>query len=130
MFGFLKSTAGGYEVWERHKASASSYALVPNHQYAVVLKYSGQGAGGPLSSSQIQGYLASSQSGGAAPGTVMSTTTDPTSKTITYLLSTLAELQPQSVPAAGLVGATFPAAFGTVTVQSVTDVGSSLVAAS
>ena len=92
----------------------------------MVLKYTGQGAGGPLSSNQIQGYLASSQNGGAAPGQVTSTSTDPTSKTISYLLSTIAELQPQSVPAAGLVGATFPAAYGTVTVQSVTDVGSSI----
>ena len=136
MFGFLKSGTGkllgalvvtvtGYELWTRHKSAASSYALVPNHVYGVVLKYSGQGAGGPLSASQVQGYLASSQNGGAAPGVVRSTATDPTSKTVTYLLDTIAELQPQSVPSAGLVGATFPAAYGTVTVASVTDLGAS-----
>lgn len=140
MFGFLKTATGkllagvavavvGVEWWKRHQHAATSYALVPNHQYTVVLKYSGQGAGGPLSASQIQGYLASSQPSGAAPGQVMSTATDPASKTITYLLNTIAELQSQSVPSAALVGATFPAAYGTVTVQSVTDVGSSITTA-
>lgn len=134
MLGFLKSATGkllagvavtviGYEGWSRYKAKVSSYVLQPGHSYSVVLKYTGQGAGGPISTSQMQSYLASSQSSGAAPGVVRSSATSPSTKTVTYLLDATALLTPVTIPTAGLIGATFPAAFGTVSVQSVTNLG-------
>lgn len=136
MFGFLKSGTGkllaavavtvvGYEGWSRFRGSVKQFILNPMHDYAIVLGYTGAGAGGPLSASQIQGYLASSNSAGGAVGIVESTATDPTGKTITYRLSMATALQTLTVPAQALIGASFPASYGTVTVKSVTDLGTS-----
>ena len=133
MLGFLKTTTGkllggiavtvaGWELWSRHRASVKSYVLQPGTDYAVVLHYTGAGAGGPLSAAQIQSYLASA---GPTVGIVGSTATDPASKTVSYRLSTTGALQALAVAPLSLIGPTFPAAFGTVTVQSVTALGTS-----
>ena len=140
MFAILKSTAaklivgglalvGGYEGMKWYRGKNASYTLQPMHDYAVVLSYTGQGAGGPLSSAQIQGYLASADTAAGAVGVVMSTATDEAKKLVTYRLGMATALAPLQVHAASLIGPTVPAAYGKVSVVSVTDLGASQGAA-
>jgi hypothetical protein len=141
----LAGTAGAVALYEGGKAVAyrfKKWTLQPGHHYTVVLRYSGAGVGGPLSTDQLNQYLSTGNPAGAAPGTVISTTTstptppaaglaslwakvDPTPKLITYTLSTVDALTPLTVTPLELIGTTFPAAFGRVHVVSVTDQGSS-----
>jgi len=141
----LLGTAGAVTVYEGGKAVAyrfKKWTLQPGHHYTVVLRYSGAGVGGPLSTDQLNSYLSTGNPAGAAPGTVISTTTstpappptglralwqkiDPTPKLITYTLSTVDALTPLLVTPLELIGTTFPTAFGRVHVVSVTDQGSS-----
>lgn len=111
---------GGYEgiLWWRKKNSFTP--LVQGHGYTVVLSYSGAGIGGPLSSSQVQSYLDAGP-GGVGQLAVSATSTDPTKKTITYTFGAMSSM---NGTAAVLAPSTFPAAFGTLSVQLVQDTGS------
>lgn len=140
----LGGAAGAVAVYEGGKAVVYRYkkwTLQPGQHYSVVLRYSGAGVGGPLSTDQLNSYLASGNAAGAAPGTVISTTTstpkpaptglagmwakiDPTPKLITYTLSTVDALTPLVVTPLDLIGKTFPTAFGRVHVVTVTPLGS------
>lgn len=109
----------GYEgmLWWRKKHSYTP--LVAGHGYTVILGYSGAGAGGALSSTEIQSYL-NGGPGGVGTLAVAGTSTDPTKKTITYVIGALENV---AGTAAVLAPSTFPAAYGKLTVELVQDTG-------
>lgn len=110
----------GYEgiKWWRKKNAWTQ--LVAGHGYTVVLGYSGQGVGGPLSVSEIQTAL---DEGSAGVGVlkVSGASTDANAKTVTYLIGALQNVHGD---ASALAPASWPKAFGTLTVESVHDTGS------
>lgn len=110
------ATVEGVRWWRKKHAWTQ---LIAGHGYTVVLGYSGQGVGGPLSVAEIQSYL---DQGSAGVGTlsVSSASTDPNAKTITYLVGALQNVHGD---ASALAPASWPKAFGSLTVENVHDTG-------
>lgn len=112
-------TFAGYEGWLWWRKKNSYTPLVAGHGYAVVLGYTGAGLGGPLSSQQVQSIL---DSGPAGVGVlqVSGTSTDPSKKTISYVIGAMQSISGTS---AVLAPAGFPSAYGNLTVELVQDTG-------
>lgn len=109
----------GYEAVMAWRKAHATTPLVAGHGYTVVVSYNGPGAGGPLSGSDLQNAL---DQGPAGVGTirVASTSTDPTKKTITYLMGVM---QSMNATAAMLAPSTLPTVYGKVRLGSVHDTG-------
>lgn len=117
--GAIGAAFVGYEgiLWWRKQHATTP--LVSGHGYTVVMSYSGPGAGGPIPGADLQNAL---DTGPAGVGVirVASCSTDPTKKTITYLMGVMQNFNASS---AALAPPTMPAAYGRVTLDSVHDTG-------
>jgi hypothetical protein len=130
MIGLILGGLGafaGYELYKKWRAKSVSYSLTSGNNVSVQLDYTGTPPAGPIAAADLQTYLnAGSGQGGQLMSVVGNPSLDATNKIISYVATYSG---PTGTVAPGVLGGAsgntnvFPPAWGTVTVGSVNDVG-------